>query len=276
MKPGQASQTAVLVCIGRALSGDPTAEALLPPAARAQVKSARANVKPRNIRARIQREHLRRLAQMMKVRTAAIDEAVRAHETPQLVILGAGLDRRAWRMPELAGTTVFEVDHPDSQRAKRERAAALTRAAKDVRFVAVDFTRDSLDTALAAAGHDPARPTTWIWEGVVMYLAPRDIEATLGMIEQRSAPGSRLVLAYHAPKLFVRALGVYLRAIGEPLRSAYTPDAMRALLARYGFDVVSDGSLVELGPRFGGQPATGFARYIDHLRIAIADRGAGR
>ncbi len=39
--------------------------------------------------------------------------------TPQVVILGAGLDTRAWRMPGLDGVTVFEVDHPDTQRRKR-------------------------------------------------------------------------------------------------------------------------------------------------------------
>ena len=89
---------------------------------------------------------------------------------PQVVILGAGLDGRAWRMPELRDVTVFEVDHPDSQREKAARAAALLRVAREVRFVPVDFTRDRLDEPLAAAGHDPARPTTWIWEGVVMYL----------------------------------------------------------------------------------------------------------
>ena len=30
---------------------------------------------------------------------------------------------------------------------------------------------------LAAAGHDPTRPTTWIWEGVVMYLTKAEVEA---------------------------------------------------------------------------------------------------
>ena len=133
---------------------------------------------------------------MMVARTVAIDEAVRAAASPQVVILGAGLDGRAWRMPELRDVTVFEVDHPDSQREKRARAAALQRIAREVRFVPVDFTRDRLDDALAAAGHDPTRPTTWVWEGVVMYLERADIEATLAVIQRRSAPASRLVMMY--------------------------------------------------------------------------------
>src|SRR5207245_167359 len=134
-------------------------------------------------------------AQMMAVRTVAIDEEVRAAAAPQVVILGAGFDGRAWRMPELAGTVVFEVDHPDTQRDKVARAAALPRLAREIRFVPVDFTRESLEEKLAAAGHDPARPTTWLWEGVVMYLTRPEIQATLAVVARRSTPGSRLVIA---------------------------------------------------------------------------------
>ena len=59
----------------------------------------------------------------------------------------------------------------------------------------------------AAAGHDPARATTWIWEGVVMYLTRADIEATLAVVARRSAPGSRLVVLYLSPALISRLVG---------------------------------------------------------------------
>ena len=96
----------------------------------------------------------------------------------------------------------------------------------------VDFTRDRLDDALAAAGHDPARPTTWIWEGVVMYLERADIEATLGVIQRRSAPGSHLVVQYiDRRSLLLPLIAVLLRRVGEPLRSLFSSDQFRALLA---------------------------------------------
>src|ERR1700733_11060515 len=64
------------------------------------------------------------LVDHVEMRTRAIDEAlcqaVKAG-VHQLVILGAGLDARAWRMPELAETHVFEVDHPSTQAYKRGR-----------------------------------------------------------------------------------------------------------------------------------------------------------
>jgi methyltransferase (TIGR00027 family) len=277
VEPGRASETAILVCMGRAIAdgrsavrqfADPTAMALLPDAARARVERIRRTAIPWRL---FEYAHLTNLATMMALRTNAIDDAVRGVTSPQVVILGAGLDGRAWRMPELAGAVVFEVDHPDSQRIKRARATALDRVAREVRFVAVDFTRDSLDAALAAAGHDPAQPTTWIWEGVVMYLAQPAIDATLAVIDRRSAPASRLVVAYHAPALILRVVGAVVRRMGEPLHSSFTPDAMRALLARYRFDVVRDASIASLGAAISRSVARA-TRFNTHLHIATADR----
>jgi methyltransferase (TIGR00027 family) len=280
MKPGRASRTAVLVCMGRAAAhgatpvarfADPTALALLPDDARARVERFRAGTAPKGVRARLAWAYLRHQSKMMVVRTIAIDDAVRAAASPQLVILGAGLDGRAWRMPELRDAVVFEVDHPDSQRDKRGRVAALTQAARDVRFVPVDFARDDLDHALASAGHDPARATTWLWEGVVMYLTPADVDATLAAIERRSASGSRLIVAYHSPALILRLVGPILHRIGEPLLSAFTADAMRALLAKHGFGVVEDEDLPTIGATLSADLARA-TRVVKHQRIATADR----
>ena len=278
MKPGRESQTAVLVAAARAAAHgrtagvdfqDPTALALLPEEARQRVEDYRAGVAPKDQRGRIAHSFLDRRAKMMVARTIAIDEAVRAAASPQLVILGAGLDGRAWRMPELRDVTVFEVDHPDSQREKQARAAALQRIAREVRFVPVDFARDRLDDALAAAGHDPARPTTWVWEGVVMYLERADIEATLAVIQRRSAPVSQLVVMYLGRSLLLPVIAFIVRRLGEPLRSLFTPDQMRALLARYGFAVARDEGLPAIAARLSDDLARD-TRIMKHMRVATA------
>jgi len=280
MKPGRGSRTAVFVCMGRAVAhgattesrfSDPTALALLPDDARAIVERFRSGVAPKGIRGRLGHTYIDKLSKVMVARTVAIDDAVREASSLQLVILGAGLDGRAWRMPELGETTVFEVDHPNTQREKRERVAALSQAARDVRFTPVDFTRDSLDDALTAAGHDPALATTWLWEGVVMYLTPADIEATLDVIKRRSVSGSRLIVMYHSPALMLRLIGLIVRRIGEPLRSSFTADTMRALLARYGFGVVWDADMPTIGCAMSAEIAQA-TRRMKHLRIVTADR----
>jgi methyltransferase (TIGR00027 family) len=274
MKPGHESQTAILVCQGRALADsaefrDPTAYTLLPDDARENIDRIKAGTRPRGLRERAKRFYLTKQARVMVARTVAIDRAVREAASPQLVILGAGLDGRAWRMPELQDVVVFEVDHPDSQQAKRARAAALAPVAKDVRFVPVDFERDRLDDELARAGHDPARPTTWIWEGVVMYLTPADVDASLAIIARRSAPGSRLTILYHSPSLLLKVVGPLVKRLGEPLRSVYTAKSMRALLERHGFAVVRDDDIRTLGAAMSKEVRE-TTKPINHMRIVVA------
>ena len=250
---------------------DPTALAMLPAEARRHVERIRAGVAPRGLRDRIQYGYLRRLSQAMIARTVAIDDAIRTATTPQVVILGAGLDGRAWRMPELKDALVFEVDHPDSQREKRAAVGALARSAREVRFLAVDFTRDSLGEALERAGHDVAVATTWVWEGVVMYLWPAEVARTLGVLGQRSAPGSRLIATYHAPAVALRLFGLTLRRIGEPLRSRFTPQQMGALLARHRWTVRRDDDIPTIAAALSARLAHD-TRMLRHFRIVVADR----
>jgi methyltransferase (TIGR00027 family) len=265
----EASRTAVLVCQGRAVAhgriavghfDDPVSRALLRDDELAAVERARTGVAPSGWADRLEFEMLAANAEVIVPRTIAIDEAVRAGANPQLVILGAGLDARAWRMPDLAGVDVFEVDHPASQVDKRDRAQALHPASRSLRYVPVDFGRDALGPALEAAGYQAGVTTTWVWEGVVPYLSRAEVETTVAAFSTRSAPGSRLVVNYQTPswaasvgRLVARGLTIIARRpdpLGaEPRRSSWTPEAVRALLARVGLRVVSDDDLLTLAQR---------------------------
>ncbi len=266
MAKAESSRTAVFVCQGRAVAHerlaagrfyDPTALPLLRDSERASVEHARASTPPKSWTARIDHALLGRQAQSVAVRTVAIDEAIRTAANPQLVILGAGLDGRAWRMPELANVTTFEVDHPASQHDKRARAAALGPATGPLNFVPADFAHASLGPALATGDHQESLPTTWILEGVVPYLTPQDAAATVQAITDRSAPGSQLIVSYQTAssgaatgRLLARGLLVLSGRrdpmAHEPRRSSWTPSSMNALLTNTGVDVVRDISLVEL------------------------------
>jgi methyltransferase (TIGR00027 family) len=174
-------------------------------------------------------------------------------------------------MPELRDAVVFEVDHPDTQRDKIARAASLVRTAREVRFVPVDFTRDSLDDKLAAAGHDPTRLTAWIWEGVVMYLTRAEVEATLDVVARRSVAGSRLMIAYAAPGLLVPLAGFLVKRLGEPFRSVFTAPAMKELLAAHRFAVVRDDDIPTLARPLSEQ-AWKATRALKHIRIVVSAR----
>ena len=172
---------------------------------------------------RAKREQVIAQLDVIPMRVAAIDreleKAVHAGAR-QVVILGAGLDTRAFRLRVLAETTVYEVDHPATQAAKRERTVPLHPLARSLVFVAVDFERDSLSTRLKDAGHLPAVPTAWVWEGVVMYLSDAALSSTLASVARSSAPGSTLIVHYHEPPArrtrASRIKSAVLRLWGEP------------------------------------------------------------
>jgi methyltransferase (TIGR00027 family) len=288
MTDERASHTAVLVCQGRAAANervvpgrfaDPTALTLLRDDERELVRRVRDGAPPAGWRPRMEYEMVRGSAEVLVPRTIAIDDAVREGPRDQVVILGAGLDGRAWRMTELHDSETYEVDQPASQRDKRERAIAL--GDRQPHFVPVEFGRDDLAATLESAGHRAAQPTTWVWEGVVPYLTPDEVRGTLDEVAARSAPGSRLIVNYQEAsagmniglaviKVFTL---VFRRASpwrNEPWRSTWTPEQMRELLTGRGFRVVRDDDLLTLAaelPMKVGQRGS-----LRNSRVAVADR----
>lgn len=138
---------------------------------------------------------LQRFADAMAVRTEYFDDfflAATAAGTRQAVILAAGLDSRAYRLPWPAGTTVYEIDQSqviDFKTATLARLGAQPTA--DRRAVAVDL-RSDWPAALQAAGFDPTRRSAWIAEGLLGYLPGDAQDRLLDQITGLSVPGSRL------------------------------------------------------------------------------------
>ncbi len=278
MKADRPSRTAHFVALGRALADaglshipdfhDPTARAFL--SEKGKRSFARTERAARDGKRSIGLEMARVMADLIALRTAAIDRAVRdaiENGATQLVILGAGYDGRAWRLPELAGVKVFEVDHPATQGDKRAHLAELPPATGIVSFVPIDFERESLDTVLGRAGHERSSPTCWIWEGVVMYLTREAMRDTLAGIGGRSAPGSTLIVNYHTAhrRLFARLM---FRLIGEPQISAWTREEMAADLRSAGFVVREDSGMADWNDRFAQR--SGKVERGSYMRIAIA------
>jgi methyltransferase (TIGR00027 family) len=136
-----------------------------------------------------------RLARYFGLRTRVLDDhllrSTRAGARP-VVLLGAGLDARAFRLDWPPGIVLFEVDRAGVLDFKNEVLDGLRATPKVVhRAVAVDLC-DDWAGALVAAGFNPALPTAWLAEGVLLFLSSAAEEALVNAVDGMSAPGSSL------------------------------------------------------------------------------------
>jgi methyltransferase (TIGR00027 family) len=210
------------------------------------------------------------------VRTRLIDDLVReaTHAgAQQLILLGAGFDTRAYRLEETRGLRIFEVDHPATQRAKRERLdPGLQHPAENVHFVEVDFEKDNLEFKLRETGFDEKAPAVVLWEGVVSYLSEPAVDANLLVLARLLAPDSRLILTYvHKGALDgsqkfqgARRWKSWVGRSGEPFIFGFDPAALSDYLRPLGFLLQSDVSTAEAAGRYcrsTGRKETGSELY---------------
>ena len=170
--------------------------------------------------------------------SARLTGSARGPSSPprQLVLLGAGMDSRAWRLPlPLNGLKVFEVDRQDVlvtkkralQRAGAEvpgeggvaqyqlRCESWTAVPSSFFFFQTDDNDDNNDNdknddnnmvptdtshnemllleALQSNGFDPAAPSVWVLDAVVMFLGDAAVRRLLRTLFEASGPGSTLI-----------------------------------------------------------------------------------
>jgi methyltransferase (TIGR00027 family) len=112
----------------------------------------------------------------------------------QVVLLGAGLDTRAFRLQWPTGLQLFELDLPGVLAFKERVLSQIGAKPRCMRSaVAVDL-REDWPMALLGAGFEPTARSAWIAEGLVPYLADNDARRLLIAIDTLSSPGSQLGL----------------------------------------------------------------------------------
>jgi methyltransferase (TIGR00027 family) len=203
------------------------------------------------------------------------DEASRALETcTQLVLLGAGFDTRACRLPAARQASAFELDYPATSAAKQ---AALRKATGSlpahVLFLGVDFNTQSPAEVLRRAGFDAGQPACFVWEGVTNYLSPEAVDAVLRQVAQ-SAAGSVLLFTYvhrgalDEPARFFAATKLLdrLRALGEPWTFGLDPKEIERYLAGRNLRLERDLSVAEVWRR-AGRPHAAIRGY-EFYRLA--------
>jgi len=166
----------------------------------------------------------------------------------QFVILGAGYDTFAYRQPEWArNLRIFEVDHPASQRAKRELLAAKGIAVpSNLEYVSIDFEHVSLKDGLAASSLDFGRPAFFSCLGVLVYLTE---EAAYDVFRVVAAfpKGSEIVFTFSQPDSALDAgeaarrqlLASAAGSLGEPWRTHFDRESLVTRLRTMGFSAVS-------------------------------------
>jgi methyltransferase (TIGR00027 family) len=199
-------------------------------------------------------------APMLAIRTRFFDElllhAVRAGRVRQVVLLAAGLDARAFRLPWPLGTRLYELDQPAVLAAK---AATLARIEAEPvcqrHTLGVDLAETGWAERLCAAGYDPEAPSAWLAEGLLMYLDVRAVGQLLQTVAQLAAPGSWLgadtfnTVVLSAPLL--RPLVDLMSAQGAPWR--FATDDPAAVLGKAGW-IAEVTEVREAGARYGRWP----------------------
>jgi len=218
------------------------------------------------------------------LRTKIIDDALAQSllmGVAQVVILGAGFDSRAYRIPEIAATRVFELDLPPTQRAKLGRLKRHPQGARDhVTYVPIDFERADLADVLEQAGFRTDRIAAFVWEGVTNYLTARAVDHTIRTVARIAAPDSRLIFTYVHRGVLDGSVAFdeadrwasAVRARGEPWTFGFDPAEVGQYLHARGFTLVEDRSMLEASNAFithGTQRLQGSALY--HVAVAQRD-----
>ncbi len=167
----------------------------------------------------------------------------------QLVIIGAGYDTRAYRIEEVERKlSVFEVDHPDTQKVKTDTIRGIFgNLPGHVVYVPAAFGVDPFDRKLAESGYDPQAKTLFIVEGLLMYIPPPAVDGLLAFIVNSSGPGTRLLADFFSASVIdgacplpeARALRDFVAKEGSALRFGIPEGEEEAFFAKRGFKTVA-------------------------------------
>ncbi|MBA2543706.1 MAG: class I SAM-dependent methyltransferase [Deltaproteobacteria bacterium] len=234
-----ASKTALMVCAYRARASkwkqplfvDPWADAIAGEEGHAIAKALDPRFPPMELWLALRVAYLDRL----------VSTAVDRLDIRQVVILGAGYDTRAARLPR-AGVQFFEVDHPATQAAKRDKLATLAGYPVDSAiYASCNFEREDPIERLIASGFSTREPALVVWEGVVPYLTEAAVRATATRLATALDPRSLVAFDFVGKRFATgqslseqdRETRGFVGELGEPIQ--YGTDDPLPLLSECGF-----------------------------------------
>lgn len=185
-------------------------------------------------------------------RTLYIDDALKnalAAGIKQVVILGAGFDARAYRIPDIQQVHIFELDLPNPQRLKQTFVKnILGELPAHVSFVPIDFDRQDINGLMTAVGFQKRVKTFFICEGVTQYINENAVNRIFRFISSAVAGGSEIVFTYIRQDIIDGTARKYedqkmMIAVGEsstPWIFGFTPSKLVEYLEQRGFKLVED------------------------------------
>jgi methyltransferase (TIGR00027 family) len=175
------------------------------------------------------------------IRTRFFDEALLAAQHDgvlQVVILAAGMDARAYRLPWRPNTIVYEVDQPQVIAAKEDRLAGESPRCRRV-AVGIDLAED-WPKVLPSQGFDSSQRTVWLVEGLLQYIDASAVDTLFARIDALSAPGDVLLYNVIGKTLleapFLQSIQQFMRRLGAPW--TFGTDMPAALVERRGWTAV--------------------------------------
>ncbi len=132
--------------------------------------------------------------QFVAIRTRYFDDFIvdSLPDIDQVVLLGSGLDTRAYRLPLTASTTIFEIDLPQIIDYKLSVMKPYHPKCNH-HALAGDVTSSKWHKQLITYGYRPHLPTIWVMEGLLMYLTETHVHQLLSTISELSASNSRII-----------------------------------------------------------------------------------
>ncbi|KAG7536745.1 putative S-adenosyl-L-methionine-dependent methyltransferase [Arabidopsis suecica] len=166
----------------------------------------------RNLHTKIQTDRLNNAREIsgviLAVRTLWFDTRIQAAlesfhgEAAQVVLLGAGMDARSYRLNCLNKSDVFEVDFQDVLETKASLVQAAVNSRDDLKMTAKSLVRVAIDIRdndwfeqLKKSGFLPDINTVWVLEGILYYLSHTEAMQVLKLIADKCAQTSTVLLA---------------------------------------------------------------------------------
>lgn len=181
-------------------------------------------------------------------RTKYIDEKTLGllNKVQQILILGAGLDTRAYRLEGIENIKIFEVDLPNIQQIKKRKLKKyLGGFPSNVTFIPIDFNKEKLETVLNNSSFDYTKQTLVILEAVTQYVDGNAVSDVFRFISKLSN-NSYLIFTYVLRDVIERKseeakkIMYWTEKNHSPFVWGINPTEIKSFLQKYNLEMIED------------------------------------